>query len=137
MAPEDIVADFVGRVIECGLALREQFGGASRNEPRSPLSLFVADDGRRVRRGSLEGVGEFRIHGSGCRFEFASGEVVDFDWDQDGREVFDAWRLMSYARSLGIEPESEEPLRDAARETAGLFEVRPGWFALSLGVETN
>lgn len=131
MAPEDIVIDFVGRVIECGMALREHFGGASREDPRLPLSLSVPGGGSRVREGSLEGVGDFRIHGAGCRFELASGEIVDFDWDVDGREVFDAWRLMSYARSRGFESGTEDSLSEAARRMAGLTEVRPGWFALA------
>lgn len=139
IATEDVLADFVGRVIECGLALREHFGGASREDPSSPLSLVVSDDGRRVREGSLEGIGEFRIHGTGCRFELATGEIVDFDWDAEGREVFDAWRLMMYARSRGIQSESEDSLRDAARGMVGLTEFRPGWFALALagGRETE
>ena len=97
------------------------------------MSFIASDESQRVREGSLEGIGEFRIHGVGCRFELSSGEVVDFDWDEEGREVFDAWRLMSYARSRGIESESVDSLREAARGVAGLVEVRPGWFGLALG----
>lgn len=128
MTAEEIVAEFVGRVIECDMALRETFEGTGREGAGSPLSLLTAD-GRQVRTGKLEGIGEFRMHGIGCRFDLISGEIVDFDWDADGRESFDAWRLKIYADSLGFGSESQDSLRDAARRTAGLTEVRPGWFA--------
>lgn len=76
--------------------------------------------------------GEFEVHGQGCLVEFATGELIDFDWDESGWEVFDAWRLRRYARSCGCS-ESDEALVEAARSLVGdeLVEVRLGWFAVN------
>ena len=49
MKPQEVVMAFAERVITCSLALREEFDGASREDPRSPLSLVTSLDRHRVR----------------------------------------------------------------------------------------
>ena len=135
--PDEVVADYIGGVVAAMMALREKFGGASRTGPVTPLALFAAGTaegdggGMPVREGVLEGFGTFSVHGVGCRFVRASGEVIEFDWDAQGREVFDGWRLAGYAASRSSRHLSERDLLDAAHRSPGLVEVRPGWFALS------
>jgi hypothetical protein len=77
--------------------------------------------------------GEYSFHGSGCRFELDSGEVVDFDLLPDDESCFDEYRLRSF-----LESRSEE--WDEAATAAVLIELvesrvltqpKPGWFRLA------
>ncbi len=128
MTPDELVQAYHSALVDCGWAIRRQYRGASRVAVAAPLTLFGVDEGVRVSAGHVNGFGEFKMHGAGCRFVLASGAVVDFDWDPDGRMVFDAWRLLKYAESLGLHP-SQEDLLAAASSSPILTETRPGWFA--------
>lgn len=93
--------------------------------------LLPIGGGPGQRLGRLDGIGHFELHGQGCRVDLDSGTVVDFDWDQDSREVFDGWRLQRFAKSLGDSGVSESALVDAARRDVRLNETRSGWFAVT------
>ena len=86
--------------------------------------------GERVRVVEIHGVGTLRIHGSGCVAEFESGEDLDFDWDADGRPVFDGWRLRSFGRSIGRDVPEHELMGEArSMARSGILEEVPGgWF---------
>lgn len=89
-------------------------------------------DGLYERTRIVEGVGEFSFHGIGCLLERADGALVDFDWDSDGREVFDPYRIRRFGRSLGSVCD-ESALRDACRELVAdevLLEVDGQRFAI-------
>jgi hypothetical protein len=131
MTSEEVVAAFVDWLLTALAALRSQFDAAARPGPAEPLFLFprVGGPGRRV--GLLPGVGSYQVHGIGCLVEFASGERVDFDWDEDARVVFDAWRLSNFANSIGQTALGRVELEAAARTDQALVEVRPGWFTLA------
>jgi hypothetical protein len=131
MTADDIVAAFVGHLADCTSALHSRFSAAARLHPGEPLMLLPIDGGPGQRFGSLPGVGDFELHGQGCRVDLLSGEVIDFDWDQSGREVFDGWRLQRFARSLDVSGLPESALVEAARRDARFEEVRPGWFAIA------
>jgi hypothetical protein len=70
------------------------------------------------------------VHGIGCRFELDSGEDIDIDWDIEGRAVFDAWRLRTYALSIGQSDVSQDELLEAAHRSRALIAVRSGWFTV-------
>jgi hypothetical protein len=135
MKPDDIAIDFVANLFAVQLAIREQFGGLSRQFPIAPLALTPRNGGRHVRSGQLEGVGEFRLHGIGCIVEFTTGEVIDFDWDADGCETFDRWRLSQFAQSRGLEGVSADLLFDAARRIPGVTDGAPGWLRFGTGFD--
>jgi hypothetical protein len=44
-----------------------------------------------------------RPHGSGCRFELDSGELVDFDLSVNDEGSFDEFRLQSFVKSRSEE----------------------------------
>jgi hypothetical protein len=129
MTEREIVVAYCERLRECTRAIHWKFGEASRTSFDQPLRLFPRDGSPGVRAGTLEGLGIFQVHGIGCVIEVTGGEIVDFDWDIDGREVFDGWRLRRYARSRG-EDFPEASLVTAARALDGIVETQPGWFAM-------
>lgn len=98
--PDDLVLGFIAALGVCVRAPQGTTTGVSRAEVGAPLTA-VSPLGFRSRAGSVPGVGSYKLHGAGCRFELESGEAVDFDWDQGGRPVFDVWRVRDYARSVG------------------------------------
>jgi hypothetical protein len=128
----EIVQAFADVLLRCVVALRTEFSGADRLGPTEPLQLVPRLGGLRKRSGLLEGLGDYQVHGHGCRFELSSGALVDFDWDQEGRETFDVWRLRQFAQSIGYPDATQEELAEAARSEVLLEETRPGWFALAL-----
>lgn len=130
MTPDQIVSAFVRDLRACTHAVRVQFAGAGRLRPGEPLMLLPAGGGPGQRLGRLDGLGDFELHGQGCRVDLDSGAVVDFDWDQDSREVFDGWRLQRFAKSLGDSGVAASALVDAARRNVLLHETTSGWFAV-------
>jgi len=128
--PGVVVAAFLRDLFACTEALRARFSRAQRLGPTEPLLLFPVEGGPGVRFGHLDGLGEFNLHGRGCLLELRSGAVVDFDWDDQSREVFDGWRLQQYARSTGAHHLSGPVLVEAARADARLQETRESWFAV-------
>lgn len=126
----------LGYLTALGVVLRALIStteGVSRHEPGQPLTA-VRGGGARVRCGHIDGVGDFRLHGVGCAAELDTGAEVDFDWNEDGRAEFDAWRVHRYARSVGEHEITESEIVDALRalESDGvLYQVRKGWFQIA------
>lgn len=88
---------------------------------------------RIISRSGHVGTYSYKVHGAGCRFVSDVGTEVDVDFEADGREVFDLWRLRRYGLSL---PEpldvTDEDLRSAVQSLQPfLTEVRPGWFSIA------
>ncbi|MET9116079.1 hypothetical protein ABZX38_18040 [Streptomyces longwoodensis] len=88
---------------------------------------------RRISRSGHIGTYSYTVHGDGCRFVSDNGTEVDVDFEADGSEVFDLWRLRWYGLSL---PDplvvTDEDLRSAMRSLQPLLaEVRPGWFSVA------
>lgn len=131
MTSEEVVVAFVTLLGVCVRALASSSVGVNREEPSLPLTMFDSE-GRRQRDGEVKGLGTFRLHGAGCRFELDGGEDIDFDWGADGEVLFDSWRLRAF--SLSIENGmGEDELRVAARSLAErgvLIEPREGWFSI-------
>jgi hypothetical protein len=89
--------------------------------------------GRERRSGVIPRVGSYTFHGVGCRFEFETGEEVDFDWNADGAPTFDVWRLRRYAQSINAKAPVDAELLAACRELTAqglLREASEGWFVL-------
>ncbi|WP_418057503.1 DUF6896 domain-containing protein [Pimelobacter simplex] len=116
MTPQQIVSSFVEITERCLDALLGEYGG------RPP-----------VRTGVLDGRVRFQLHGIGCRFELDDGTDVDVDWDDNGYAVFDSWRILMYAHSIGDERVERDELRVAAAEHPRLTQVTPDWFTWSDG----
>ncbi|GAA4623206.1 DUF6896 domain-containing protein [Cellulomonas oligotrophica] len=131
MTPDQIISAFIRDLALCKKTLVENFLGAERLRPGVPLVFMKIRSGSKKRSGRIGGVGMFELHGQGCRFELESGATVDFDWDAQGREIFDAWRLCRFARSLGEEHIASGSILDAALGDSRLQEVKPGWFAVA------
>ena len=136
MTEQDVVADFSVRLRECVSSIHAQFAATSRIAATEPLKLLPRGGGVAVREGRLEGLGTFHLHGSGCLVELMSGEIIDFDWNADGNEIFDGWRLRRYALSRG-EDFREADLVTAARADDGIVETEPGWFTLGKRCRTR
>jgi hypothetical protein len=128
MTPGEIVDTFVLLSERCLNALLAQYDGMDRPVIWTGLFLRPRSGGDPVRSGALEGLGSFKIHGRGCQFELESGADVDMDWDDEGRAVFNSWRLMMYARSVGVGSVDQESLRVAASEATTLVQVGPDLF---------
>lgn len=107
-----MVMGFITALGLCARALAATTTAVSRTDVGAPLTALSLS-GERSREGSISGFGAFQLHGIGCRFELASGEEVDFDWDQEGRPIFDVWRLRTYAHSVGQAATTEVELHDA------------------------
>lgn len=112
MTPRELTTGFITALGVCLRALRATTSEVSRAEVGAPLTA-VGPSGDRSRVGSIEGVGHYKLHGIGCRFELESGEEVDFDWDPDGRPTFDVWRVRNYARSVGSDEVTADQLSEA------------------------
>jgi hypothetical protein len=127
MTAEELVAEFERLTAQCLDALLQDYSGLTRGI-RPTLQLIPRAEGPPVRVGELEGLGEFRLHGLGCRFELFDGRVVDIDWDFDGRAIFDSWRVLRFARSLGDEATTQQDIRHALDQSPILWLVRDDWF---------
>ncbi len=88
---------------------------------------------RRIRRSRHIGTHSHTVHGAGCRFISGNGTEVEVDFEADGSEVFDLWRLRWYGLSLPDPLDvTDEDLRSAVRPLQPLLdEVRPGWFSVA------
>lgn len=129
MTPRDIVDAFTHLTAQCLDALVCKYEGTERPTVWTGLLLRPRDGGEPVRSGALEGLGTFILHGDGCRFELDSGEVVDVDWDAKGCAVFDSWRVLMYARSIGDTSVDQGSLRQAASRVAAIVAIGPDIFA--------
>jgi hypothetical protein len=92
--------------------------------------------GRLPRTGTLACGGSYAVHGVGRTIATPSGAEVDIDVDLfgDGREIFDAWRVVEFA--ISTESGAGYPLDDIQVECmrlcrSGRLEVHhDGWFFL-------
>ncbi len=141
MTPREIVEAFALLTAQCLDALVGRFEGAGRPNVLTGSHLQPRGGGEPVRSGSLEGMGSFKLHGRGCQFGLTSGADVDVDWDAEGRAVFDSWRVLMYARSIGETSVDHGSLRQAASEVATIVALGPDCFTwpdrrydLTLGV---
>jgi hypothetical protein len=128
--PADIVRAFVAKLEISLWQLRTHTVGVARSSPVAPLTAST-QSGRTAQSGRLGDWGTFQLHGVGCLIQLETGEEVDFDWDAEGRAIFDRWRLRQFARSAGHEHVSAEALVEAARQLASnglLVETPEGWF---------
>jgi hypothetical protein len=128
VTPAEIVESFALRMAQCLDAMKREYRGVQRDAVDSPLTVVPRGDGDPTRTGPLETLGRFEMHGRGCRFELESGEELDIDWDANGRAVFDAWRILMFARSIGEETVNRDELWLAATEDPSLVKVSEGWF---------
>ncbi|MFI8003384.1 DUF6896 domain-containing protein [Streptomyces sp. NPDC086010] len=88
---------------------------------------------RIIGRSGQVGAYAYTVHGAGCRFVSDNDTEVDVDFEADGSEIFDLWRLRLFGLSL---PEpldvTDQDLRAAVRSLQPLLtEVRPGWFSVA------
>jgi len=114
MAARELVVSYLSALAVAVVELRRAFPWMGRvGSPGLLVGRTV--DGLYERTRLVEGVGEFSFHGIGCLLERADGALVDFDWDSDGREVFDPYRIRRFGRSIDSVFD-ERALRDACRE---------------------
>ena len=123
MTPHETVATFTELTARCLEALVSEYEGIDRPTVWTGLFLRPRGGGDPVRSGVLAGLGRFKLHGNGCQFELDSGADLDVDWDGEGRVVFDSWRILMYARSIGDERVEQEGLRLAAIEARGITQL--------------
>lgn len=128
MTPEEIVDTFAQLTAQCLDTLIANYGGTERSTVWTGLFLRPRDGDLAVRSGALEGLGTFKLHGRGCQFELESGADLDVNWDTEGRAVFDSWRVLMYARSIGDVSVDQESLRHAASEVATVVAIGPDIF---------
>lgn len=128
MNASDIVDAFARQAAECLSVLKQDYEGLERATPYTGLTLRPRTGGDPVRSGTLSGVGRFEVHGRGCRFEAEGGGDVDVDWNESGRAVFDSWRLLMFARSIGIDTVDREELRLAATSSPSVSAIADDQF---------
>ena len=126
-----IILEFADHLLAGLSALRANSMGVGRAAMGQPLTFETAD-GERTRLLDLPGGGVAALHGRGCSIRFSSGAEVDFDWDPEHREVFDAWRVLQFANSIGQSDVSQDDVVNAMRSDSRYVETEAGWFALSV-----
>ena len=129
MTAREVVTAYLAALGLAVRALVQSTDGVERAGATMPMTAVIPG-GKRVRVVEVHGLGTLRIHGRGCVAEFESGEDVDFDWDADGHPVFDAWRLRSFSRSIGLEMSAQELMNEArSMARSGILkEIPGGWF---------
>src|SRR4051794_3966913 len=76
------------------------------------LLLETVRIGGLPRSGTIDSIG-YDVHGAGCRFTVVPTGVVDVDVDPaSGLPTWDAWRLVEFAKSIGV------PLDEASAAAA-------------------
>jgi hypothetical protein len=128
MTPHEIVETFAQMTAQCLDALIDNYDGTERPTVWTGLFLRPRNGGEPVRSGALEGLATFKLHGRGCQFELVTGADVDVDWDSEGRAVFDSWRVLMYAQSIGEVSVDQRTLRQAATEVATVVAIGPDTF---------
>lgn len=124
---EEWVERFAAITAQCLDWLRELVVGFDR-ELLGGLSFQLREGEPSVKEGVLPGVGEFQVHGRGCRFELDDGSFVDVDWDSEGRAVFDSWRVLMFARSSGDESVTRADIRTAMGGSGTIWHVEDDWY---------
>ncbi|WP_457966606.1 DUF6896 domain-containing protein [Arthrobacter sp. D1-29] len=126
--PHEIVESFVRLTARCLDTLITRHAGTERPTVWTGLFLVPRDGSGPVRSGQLNGLGTFALHGRGCRFELHTGEALDVDWDDSGRAVFDSWRILMFAKSIGDQKTKIEDLETAAGQTSSIIQIAPDQF---------
>jgi hypothetical protein len=99
----------------------------------SVADFLVQINRHRIPRDGVVSDVHYEAHGVGCRFWKEHGPEVDLDLSEEGLEIFDAWRLRIFLRS--IRPQGSPSVADVERflsgcvESGGLRVVKPGWYA--------
>ena len=127
MTPEQAVEAFLMLTSKCLDTLSELYGGSDRPAVGTGTALPRNSKGA-IRSGKLPGLGTFERHGRGCRFELRAGEDLDVDWDEEGRAVFNSWRLLMFANSVGYTSADRESLRLAAARSPNTTQIAADWF---------
>lgn len=128
MTPGEIVETFTYLTGRCLDALKEEYESLERGTVYTGLMLLPRGGGSPTRSGSLHGLGDFKLHGYGCQFELYSGEDLDLDWDAQGRAIFDSWRILMFARSIGDNLIDRETLRVAATKNSSVVQLSDDLF---------
>jgi hypothetical protein len=131
MTPQEVVESFVQLTARCLDALISQYSGQERPTVWTGLWLTPRDGSQPVRAGSLATSGTFKLHGIGCQFELDSGEDLDVDWDSEGRAVFNSFRILMFARSIGDESVDQEALRIAAASDPQVLQLADDQFTFT------
>ncbi len=99
----------------------------------SGVSLVQAKNSGDYPRSGRIADGDYRFHGSGCRFELDSGEFVDFDLSPDDEPSFDEFRLRSFleSRSEGWDQVATVEVLDELVNSGVLTRPKPGWYRLA------
>ncbi|MFE5491112.1 DUF6896 domain-containing protein [Streptomyces virginiae] len=77
-------------------AIRRCGGGHGRRQLERRTDVLGLARSRRISRQWVPRYRLLHVHGAGCRFFGGNGTEVDVDFDADGSEVFDLWRLRWY-----------------------------------------
>jgi hypothetical protein len=99
----------------------------------SLVDFLVQINRHRISREGVVSDAYYEAHGVGCRFWKEHGPEVDLDLSEEGVEIFDAWRLRIFLRSL--RPQGSPSVEDVERFLSGCVEsgdlrvVKPGWYA--------
>ena len=99
----------------------------------SDISLVQAkNSGTYPREGRIANA-LYSFHGSGCRIELDSGEIVDFDLAADDSSFFDEFRLRSFmeSRSEEWDPAAVAEVLKELVESRVLSQPRSGWYRLA------
>lgn len=119
---------FLRLAARCLDVLMVHYVGPERPTVWTGMLLRPRDGSDPVRGGDLPGLGTFKLHGRGCQFELDSGEDLDIDWDSEGRAVFDSWRILLFARSIGDDAVEREALRLAAAKSPSVSQIADDLF---------
>lgn len=130
-APSDLrlIEQFRAALVHAQDQLKNRFAVVGRTGLPVGALAGMSRTGDIERQGLFESGDEFSFHGAGCRVLLEDGTEIDFDWDSDGRQVFDPWRLAGYLESRGLNDEATragELLDSAARH--GLITAARGGF---------
>ncbi len=128
MTPAEIVHRFATLTGTCLDHLLSEYKGLERRSIMERAVLVPRVGSAGLSDGQIGSLGRFLLHGTGCRFELDSGEVLDVDWNVDGTAEFDTWRMLMFAKSMGEETVDLESLRLAADADPLLRRTRDGWF---------
>ena len=92
--------------------------------------VYLAQQARIPRTGTLPSGTEYSIHGIGCRMTTPSKLQVDVDVLDDGTEIFDPWRLLMFSHSAD-EPSTDQLLQACEHlvDHNQLRQPKPGWFS--------
>ena len=138
VTPQMLVASFIETLVRCRHDLTRYL--ASLGVEESIQGLLLAVRRREVPREGVANDVTYSIHGIGCRMQLPESGIVDVDLTPEGTEIFDAWRIKRFARSLDRDTELEDDGIDEACRTfvarGILAEVLPMKYSI-IGVDRD